>query len=127
MPKKRKTELFLVMWDMLGLECVVPISPLQKEIDQYKKEECWRVLANQTEGNDPSSALNHLVNGMILRAKFNSQRHYEIYSVNAVNGITEKDIEELFNQNPQAAADLIRERGTKIYSDRMLDKHRIIT
>jgi chromosome segregation and condensation protein ScpB len=54
-----------------------------------------------------------------LRARSNTQRHYEIYLVNATEGITADDIREMFERNPQTAADLIRERGHKYYSDRV--------
>jgi len=61
-----------------------------------------------------------------LRARANSQRHYEVYSVHVDEGITKNDIVDMFNDSPQAMADLIRERGNKIYSDR-IEKQRAIT
>jgi hypothetical protein len=40
------------------------------------------------------------------------------------SGITDQDIRAMFEENPQAMADLIRERGHKIYSDRYNDGDR---
>jgi hypothetical protein len=36
----------------------------------------------------------------------------------AVDGITDEDIRAMFDQDPQGSADLIRDRGNQIYSDR---------
>jgi hypothetical protein len=38
--------------------------------------------------------------------------------VNATEGIRADDIRDMFERNPQTAADLIRERGHQYYSDR---------
>jgi hypothetical protein len=46
--------------------------------------------------------------------------------VHVDEGITKNDIVDMFNDSPQAMADLIRERGNKIYSDR-IEKQRAIT
>jgi arsenate reductase-like glutaredoxin family protein len=39
--------------------------------------------------------------------------------INATDGITADDIRDMFDRSPQTAADLIRERGHKYYSDRV--------
>mgnify|MGYP003350648568 CR=1 FL=1 len=36
--------------------------------------------------------------------------------------ITAEDLKRMFEDNPQGTADLIRERGTKLYSDRQTSK-----
>jgi len=77
-------------------------------------------------GKEPKS-VNHILNMVLLRARFNPQRHYEIYAVTAEDGIDDKDITEMFNNSPQVAADTIREKGTKIYSDRQTPKNTKIT
>jgi hypothetical protein len=100
-------ELFLVSWDCTGLEAVVNITA-------FEREQSWSILANQ-----PPVSWGRIINSIILRARYNSQRHYEIYTFNVAPGITEEDIREMFNNAPQVAADLIRDRGRKIYSDRV--------
>lgn len=54
---------------------------------------------------------------MTMRARFNPQRHYEIYAFNST--IPERDIVAMFNDTPQLIVDWIRENGEKIYSDRV--------
>jgi hypothetical protein len=61
---------------------------------------------------------------MILRARYNSQRHYEIYSFDSV--LTEEDIKETFASDPQLMVDAIRNVGHEIYSDRVLKKTQVI-
>ena len=67
-------------------------------------------------------SLHHL----ILRAKFNMQRHYEIYTVEATEGISADDIRDMFEGSPQTAADTIRERGNCLHSDRVTDDRVLI-
>jgi hypothetical protein len=64
---------------------------------------------------------------MVLRARFNPQRHYEVYSIAADNGITDEDIRGMFDADPQCAADIIRERGNKIFSDRVKPNLNVIS
>ena len=99
--------IFLLSWDMQGLESVINISAIDRE-------RTWAALTDQTSPN-----LNHIVNSIMLRARYNSQRHYEIYTVTMDESITEDDVRDMFNTSPQAMADLIRDRGHKMYSDRI--------
>lgn len=103
-----KSTLFLLSWDQLGLESIVNITDLEKEIT-------WNTLQDKTGPNKLGSIVNH----MMLRARYNPQRHYEIYTVNVAEGITEEDIRDMFEETPQEAANMIRERGCKIFSDRV--------
>ena len=66
-------------------------------------------------------------NHLLLRARFNSQRHYEIYSVEATDGITAEDIREMFEASPQSAADTIRRLGHCMHSDRATKDRVLIT
>jgi hypothetical protein len=101
------SNLFLVSWDCTGLEAVINIT-------DYEKETTWATLKNA----DPPVKLGSMVNHLMLRARANSQRHYEIYTMNVEEGISDEDIRGMFEQDPQGSADLIRDRGNKIYSDR---------
>jgi hypothetical protein len=100
--------IFLLSWDMLGIEAVVNIT----EIDQ---EATWAMLQDLK----PRHRLSSVVNAVMLRARYNSQRHYEVYTVAMSKDITEQDVREMFDANPQGMADLIRERGHKMYSARL--------
>jgi hypothetical protein len=101
------SNLFLVSWDCQGLEAVINIT-------DYEKETTWATLKNE----DPPVKLGSMVNHLMLRARANSQRHYEIYTMNVEEGISDEDIRGMFESDPQGSADLIRDRGNKIYSDR---------
>ena len=98
--------IFLLSWDMHGIESVVDITG-------YEQEVTWNTLQDK-----PSPSLGSIVNGILFRARTNSQRHYEVYTVTMESSITEEDVREMFEANPQGMAELIRERGRKIYSDR---------
>ncbi len=99
---------FVISWCQEGLEGIVPITDLEKE-------ESWNIL----QGKQATGRINQIINMMVLRAKVNSQRRYEVYAIDATDGITEDDLRSLFETSPQTAADLIRERGTMIFSDRV--------
>jgi hypothetical protein len=101
------SNLFLVSWDCNGLESCINLT-------EYEKETSWALLSNE----DPPAKLNGIVNHLMMRARANPQRHYEIYTMTAVDSITDEDIRGMFESDPQGSADLVRDRGNKIYSDR---------
>ena len=110
---KKKTTRFVAMWDMNGLESLINVSKIEKEHEQWEKENIFRVLKE----DNPTLKPAHVpLNQMILRAKFNSQRHYEIYTFDSE--LSEQDIIETFENSPQVIADAIRNVGHKFYSDR---------
>lgn len=104
---------FLLSWDNTGIEAVINIS-------EKEAENAWNVLADKPTSFRPGTVVQHL----LLRARYNTQRHYEIYTLQVDAGITESDVREMFESDPQYAADLVRERGHKLYSDRT-DKSKI--
>ena len=105
---------FLVMWDCNGLECVADFT-------EYSQAQVWAGLKGET-GPRMFPNVEHLK----LRARMNSQRNYEIYAITAVDGITEQDIRDMFEANPQGAADTIRRLGQVLYSDRMVTERKIV-
>lgn len=98
---------FLIMWDCHGLEYLVDITA-----DNQRR--MWETLRGELASESALPNLSHLM----LRARYNSQRHYEIYVVEAQEGITADDIREMFENAPQQAADTIRRLGECLYSDR---------
>ena len=103
---------FAVMWDCNGLEAVAEIyDPALK---------AWAILGNKTPPKE-----NFNIEHWKLRARFNPQRHYEIYAIGVEGSITQEDLAEMFKQDPQYAADLIRAKGEQLYSDRRSDKEKI--
>ena len=105
---------FVLSWDQTGLEACVNIT----EIEQ---RQMWEILSSKNEnkksGRDHN--ISSILNMLMLRARFNSQRHYEIYAIDVDETIDETDIKQWFEDNPQRTADLIRDRGRQLYSDRV--------
>ena len=114
------TNAYLISWDMTGLEAVVPIT----KYEQVEKDNVFRILNDEPTVRNP---VNSIMQAMLLRARVNHQRHYEIYSIDCVKGITDSDIRQMFERSPQTAADLIRERGIEIFSKRMRPGDQVIT
>ena len=118
---KKKTTRFVAMWDMHGLEALINVTKIEKEHEQWEKDNIFRVLKEQ----DPTPRPNHVpLEMMILRARYNSQRHYEIYTFDSE--LSEEDIRETFESDPQVMADAIRNIGYKFYSDRANKKQQVI-
>ena len=110
---KKKTTRFVAMWDMNGLECLLNVSTIEKEHKQWEKENIFRILKEDNATIKPAHVP---LDMMILRAKFNSQRHYEIYTFDSE--LSEQYIRKTFEDSPQVIADAIRNVGHKFYSDR---------
>ena len=99
---------FIVMWCNEGLEYVADITADEQ-----------RVIVEALKGNEsPRHAYANPFH-LKLRAQFNTQRHYEIYFIDGVEGVTEQDIKDMFRRDPQGSADLIRSKGECFYSNRL--------
>jgi len=112
---------FIVSWDNTGLEHLIEIAEEEKIV-------VFEILKAHPKANPPKivNRLANLISNLLLRARYNQQRHYEIYSFNAQKGITKDDILVAFNESPQTMADTIRKIGVKIHSDRALSNPKII-
>lgn len=96
---------FAIMWDCNGLEACERVP---------NSADTTLALLKGAEPPRPPNIMH-----WELRARYNSQRHYEIYIITAQPGIEREDIVEMFENNPQSAADTIRRIGHKYYSDRV--------
>lgn len=106
---------FIIMWDCNGLEVCCDVTAAQQKT-------VWEKLKGELPSESGIPSLGHL----LLRARYNPQRNYEIYTVEAVEGITADDIRNMFEENPQAAADTIRRLGSCFHSDRADPSQRVI-
>lgn len=106
---------FIVSWDCNGLEVCCDVTKAQQRA-------VWEQLQGQLPSESGIPNLGHLK----LRAQYNPQRHYEIYIIEAVDGITADDIREMFDADPQTSADTIRRLGTCFHSDRATTKPVIV-
>lgn len=111
---------YLIFWCSEGLESVVPIG----HYEQIDIDNTFRILNNE----DPvQNSVNTIIQTMTLRARYNSQRHYELYAITADEGISDKNIETMFETDPQGSAELIRRIGHKLYSERAIKNRVLIT
>lgn len=108
-----KTNQYLAVWDCYGLESLFNVT-------QYMQQCTYNTLMELP--LPESIPLNHL----LLRARNNTQRNYEIYLFDCESDITEDMLRESFNTAPQGMVDYIRKNGQQIYSDRATDKEKRI-
>lgn len=99
-----RNSVFAIMWDCDGLEVVARVP--------NPADTTFALLKGLERPKIPN------IMHWQLRARYNTQRHYEIYIITAVPGIDEDHISAMFEADPQAAADTIRRIGEKYYSDR---------
>jgi hypothetical protein len=115
MPKKRtQPHTLLLVWDCLGLEYSCNLT-------EYDKDLMWSAL----KGEQPKVRIPGL-DILILRARANPQRNYEIYTVQVEADVSLKDIQDMFKDSPQDIVDLVRARGHRLYSDRQYKEDRVI-
>ena len=110
--RKNKTKHYLAMWDMLGLECLYDVNV---HMDNYNEWEKQKVVAILKEQRIPDQPRGIPLEMMILRAKVNSQRSYEIYEFNST--LKYDELKTAFEVDPQPIVEYIRENGKKVYSD----------
>jgi len=106
---------------MTGLEALINVTKIEKEHEQWEKENIFRILKEQDRTLKPAHVP---LDMMIMRAKANTQRHYEIYAFDSE--LSEEDIRETFEVCPQVIVDSIRNIGHKFYSDRADKKQQVI-
>jgi hypothetical protein len=107
-----KNNRFVVMWDCYGLEAIEKLpDPAETTFALLK-------------GTEPPKTPN--IQHWQLRARYNNQRHYEIYVFDATKGITKDDIVGMFEASPQTAADTIRRIGAVVHSGRQTKKAVIV-
>lgn len=124
-----KNNSFLLSWDCNGLEACVSIHELEEKYNRAEKERVWNTLADangEDPGNPVDREIGRIYQGILLRARMNPQRHYEVYTVQTDSSITKEDMIRMFEDNPQSMADLVRERGNRLYSDRAVQGPKIV-
>ena len=103
--------MFAIMWDCYGLEAVAKIPD--------PADTTFALLQNKKPPECPN------IHHWALRARFNPQRNYEIYLITATPGISEDDIRDMFEADPQSSAETIRRIGHR-YLDHRESQERVI-
>ena len=119
--RKKKENNFLVVWDMLGLESIFDVGKAYLEVENYEKDKMWKTLKGEPLSEKPNPIPLQM---LIMRAKFNSQRNYEIYTFSTT--MTMNEVREFFADDPQPIVDWIRVNGNKIYSDYIKQERKMI-
>ena len=102
---------FIFSGDHRGGASIVPIS----QYEHIDRDNTMRILREE---NIVRSPLNGIIHSLMLRARFNPQRHYEIYAIDCDASLDEKFWRKQWEEFPQETAELIRNRGHRLYSDR---------
>jgi hypothetical protein len=100
---------YVVVWDQLGLEAVWDLGAAEQQVT---------FDALRGEANTWNRLVGHQLQYFMMRARYNSHRHYEIYVLETDPDITADTIRDQFETDPQYMADLVRSRGVKVFSDR---------
>ena len=119
--RKNRVNHFIAMWDIQGLECIFDVNKAMDDIEQWEKEAIWSTLKEESRGKRPNPIPLQM---MILRARVNSQRSYEIYEFTSL--VSMEEIREAFESNPQPLVNWIRDNGEKIYSDYIKSERKMI-
>ena len=110
-----KTNTYLAMWDCYGLEYLCNLT-------EYSANITYATLMERPVPNSPP------LDALMMRARFNPQRNYEIYTFNVEDDVSEEELTEAFKVNPQFIVEHIRKNGQKMWSDRITDiDKRVIT
>jgi hypothetical protein len=99
------------MWDCHGIEAIIPIT----EYEDQTKMDMWTLLKGEKPDRNP---IDDIIGSMPWRARFNTERNYEIYAMDCDVSITREDLLNFWDSSPQAAADLTRAKGVRIFSNR---------
>lgn len=105
------TNAFIFSWDQLGIDGIVPIT----QYEDWDKVQLMEILKGNRQEKNP---LNQIINALTFRARFNSQRHYEIYAIDCDPELDQAFWQERWETDPQWCADIVRKKGHKIHSDR---------
>ena len=111
--RKKKLNRFLVVYDMLGLESIFDIDQAMRTVESYEKQLVWsRLNGKELEVKRPNPIP---LQQILLRARVNNHRSYEIYTFSTSMSILE--VREQFDNDPQVIVNWILEYGEKIFSD----------
>jgi hypothetical protein len=116
MPKQKQANAerrFLAMWDCNGLESLIDITGHDHDAMMAGlKGETFKTPYN--------------ISMMIMRAKFNTQRSYEIYAFTTEDDIDYDTVLDMFKHSPQVIVNAIRKNGHMIHSDYNPNEKRVI-
>ncbi len=113
---------YIVSWDNLGVEFFEEITEHHPE--NWAKDHLFDSIKQNKRVKKP---MKFNLQALILRAQFNTHRHYEIYVFTSEDDVGPQDIQHWFTVTPQDFAEWVRENNSyKIYSNRKTTKDLIV-
>jgi hypothetical protein len=116
-----KNKHYLAVWDCNGLESLHDVDFHMAKYNEWEKQKVLSILKEERIPDQPKGIPLQM---LILRAKYNSQRAYEIYEFNST--LKYKELTEAFNDNPQPIVEWIRANGKQVYSDYVKQDRKMI-
>ncbi len=113
---------YIVSWDNLGVEFFEEITTHHPDV--WAKQHLFDSIKQSKKVEKP---LSFNLSTLILRAQFNTHRHYEIYVFTSEDDLDRGDIESWFERDPQSFADWVRKNHSyEVYSNRKKTKDVIV-
>ena len=109
---------FLFSWDMTGIESIVPLNAYE----DHEVDNTAAILRGEEPTRNP---LDKIVFMILTRARANTHRRYEVYTVCCDESMDEEFWKKQWRDYPQETADLVREKGNKLFSDRIIGEVKI--
>ena len=108
-----KSRVYICMWDENGFEVIADCT-------KWERESLLNTIAGKTLKPAPVN-----LQALTMRARFNPQRNYEIYTFNTEESLDEDALWSYAEENPQALVNMIRERGKRLYGELATTEPRI--
>jgi len=108
-----KTRVYICMWDCNGFETIVDCT-------SWERDSLLNTIAGKKLSKPPVN-----LQALTMRARFNPQRNYEIYTFNTTEELDEETLWRYADENPQALVDMIRNRGKRLYGEPATSEPRI--
>lgn len=112
---------FLLSWDQEGFECIQDITA--NHPDNWDKAQLMNALKSNKVDKNP---ILQQASMMVLRARYNTQRHPEIYVIGADDDIELDAIQAWSESDPQGLVDWVRERHYYKIFDGRADRNRLV-
>ena len=108
-----KSRVYICMWDENGFEVL-------KDCTAWERQTFLNTIAGKELTPAPVN-----LQAMMMRARFNPQRAYEIWTFNTEASIDEETLWEIANETPQSLVDMICRNGKKLYANAKYTEARI--
>lgn len=98
---------WVVLFDNEGVDTLIPWADLAQD----------RMITKLSGGKIKSENPQHIISRLMLRARFNSQRHPEVWTYETDMDMEYAEMRSLWEANPQYMADLIRVKGEQLLGE----------